>query len=61
MSDVLINNKFVYNNSKIMNTAMESGRDMILGKYVKKHVNWQGFLNRKEFVMIKRAYESLTV
>lgn len=47
VSDVLINNKFVYNNSKIMNTTMESGRDMILGKYVKKHINWQGFLNRK--------------
>ena len=30
-----------------MNTTMESGRDMILGKYVKKHINWQGFLNKK--------------
>ena len=60
VSDVLIMNKFVYDNSKIMNTTMESGRDMILGKYLKKHINWQGFLDRKEFIMIKKAYESLT-
>jgi hypothetical protein len=47
VSDVLIVNKFVYNNSKIMNTILESGRDMIMGKYLKKHMNWVSFLERK--------------
>jgi len=46
VTDILIDNKFVYNNSKIMNSVLDSGREMIMGRYIKKHINWISFLDK---------------